>query len=105
MQPALCSSVPQLLGPRQLSASVTDLSPWVEYEFRVLATNSIGPGEPSRPSSKTRTRDRGTYGGASRVQSAAAVMKVVMIRIVPDVRLGTLSVDLYSKQQTINSKQ
>lgn len=53
-------SVPELLGGKQLSATVIDLSPWVEYEFRVLATNSIGTGEPSRPSKKTRTKEMRT---------------------------------------------
>uniref|UniRef100_A0A674PPZ4 Contactin 3a, tandem duplicate 1 n=1 Tax=Takifugu rubripes TaxID=31033 RepID=A0A674PPZ4_TAKRU len=52
-----CLSVPKLLGGKQLSATVIDLNPWVEYEFRVLATNSIGTGEPSRPSKKARTRE------------------------------------------------
>ncbi|MED6290336.1 Contactin-3 [Characodon lateralis] len=46
----------QLRG-KQLSATVTDLSPWVDYEFRVLATNSVGTGEPSKPSKKTRTKE------------------------------------------------
>ncbi|XP_068588742.1 contactin-4 isoform X3 [Cebidichthys violaceus] len=51
------TSVPELLGGKQLSSSVIDLSPWVEYEFRVLATNSIGTGEPSKPSKKARTKE------------------------------------------------
>lgn len=55
-----CLSVPELLGGKQLSATVIDLSPWVEYEFRVLATNSIGTGEPSRPSKKARTKETRT---------------------------------------------
>ncbi|XP_054625630.1 contactin-4-like isoform X2 [Dunckerocampus dactyliophorus] len=50
------TTVPELLGGKQLSATVTDLSPWVEYEFRVLATNSIGTGEPSKASRKARTK-------------------------------------------------
>lgn len=52
-----CFPVPELLGGKQLSATVIDLSPWVEYEFRVLATNSIGTGEPSKPSKKARTKE------------------------------------------------
>lgn len=55
-----CLLVPELLGGKQLSATVIDLSPWVEYEFRVLATNSIGTGEPSRPSKKARTKETRT---------------------------------------------
>ncbi|KAI4881925.1 hypothetical protein NFI96_021095 [Prochilodus magdalenae] len=50
-------TVPEILGRNQLAARVTDLSPWVEYEFRVLATNGIGTGEPSKPSKKIRTKD------------------------------------------------
>ncbi|XP_062282786.1 contactin-4 [Scomber scombrus] len=51
------TTVPELLGGKQLSATVIDLSPWVEYEFRVLATNTIGTGEPSKPSKKARTKE------------------------------------------------
>ncbi|XP_044066726.1 contactin-4 isoform X3 [Siniperca chuatsi] len=51
------TTVPELLEGKQLSATVIDLSPWVEYEFRVLATNSIGTGEPSKPSKKARNKD------------------------------------------------
>ncbi|XP_050953393.1 contactin-3 [Labeo rohita] len=50
-------TVPESLGGKQLTARVVELSPWVEYEFRVLATNSIGTGEPSKPSQKIRTKD------------------------------------------------
>uniref|UniRef100_A0A671LI59 Contactin-4-like n=1 Tax=Sinocyclocheilus anshuiensis TaxID=1608454 RepID=A0A671LI59_9TELE len=50
-------TVPASLGGQQLTARVVELSPWVEYEFRVLATNSIGTGEPSKPSQKIRTKD------------------------------------------------
>uniref|UniRef100_A0A8C1MN05 Contactin 3a, tandem duplicate 1 n=1 Tax=Cyprinus carpio TaxID=7962 RepID=A0A8C1MN05_CYPCA len=50
-------TVPESLGGQQLSARVVELSPWVEYEFRVLATNSVGTGEPSKPSQKIRTKD------------------------------------------------
>ncbi|XP_697914.4 contactin-4 isoform X1 [Danio rerio] len=50
-------TVPESLGGQQSSARVVELSPWVEYEFRVLATNSIGTGEPTKPSQKIRTKD------------------------------------------------
>ncbi|XP_037540850.1 contactin-4 [Nematolebias whitei] len=51
------TTVPEFLRGKHLSASVVDLSPWVEYEFRVLATNGIGTGEPSKPSKKARTKE------------------------------------------------
>ncbi|XP_069084956.1 contactin-1 [Pleurodeles waltl] len=36
-------------------AKVIDLIPWMEYEFRVIATNTLGIGEPSIPSAKIKT--------------------------------------------------
>ncbi|KAH0616608.1 hypothetical protein JD844_027850 [Phrynosoma platyrhinos] len=37
------------------SAKVIDLVPWMEYEFRIMATNILGTGEPSIPSQKIQT--------------------------------------------------
>ncbi|XP_061577050.1 contactin-1a [Cololabis saira] len=39
------------------TATVVNLFPWTEYEFRVIATNTLGTGEPSSPSPKDRTLD------------------------------------------------
>lgn len=56
-------------------ATVVNLLPWTEYEFRVIATNTLGTGPPSEPSPKTTTRearpivapsDIGGGGGTSR---------------------------------------
>lgn len=43
------------------SAKVIDLIPWMEYEFRIMATNILGTGEPSIPSQKIRTEGSRTY--------------------------------------------
>lgn len=56
-------------------ATVVDLFPWVEYEFRVIASSTLGTGEPSSPSPKEKTleaspvvapSDVGGGGGLSR---------------------------------------
>lgn len=51
--------VPEVINGRTHKATVVDLSPWVEYEFRVVATNSVGTGEPSRPSALLKTKAAG----------------------------------------------
>uniref|UniRef100_A0A3P9MHC2 Contactin 1 n=1 Tax=Oryzias latipes TaxID=8090 RepID=A0A3P9MHC2_ORYLA len=38
-------------------ATVVNLFPWTEYEFRVIAANILGSGDPSKPSPKERTLD------------------------------------------------
>uniref|UniRef100_A0AAR2LWV6 Contactin 4 n=1 Tax=Pygocentrus nattereri TaxID=42514 RepID=A0AAR2LWV6_PYGNA len=45
------------VGGRRLTATVIELSPWVEYEFRALASNALGTGEPSKPSKQVRTKE------------------------------------------------
>ncbi|NXC13940.1 CNTN4 protein, partial [Corythaeola cristata] len=51
------STVPEIIDGRTFTATVVGLNPWVEYEFRVVAANMIGIGEPSRPSEKRRTEE------------------------------------------------
>uniref|UniRef100_A0A8C3EWM5 Contactin 6 n=1 Tax=Corvus moneduloides TaxID=1196302 RepID=A0A8C3EWM5_CORMO len=47
---------PEVINGRTHKATVVDLSPWVEYEFRVVASNGVGVGEPSRPSALLKTK-------------------------------------------------
>uniref|UniRef100_A0A8C1ZAC9 Contactin 3b n=1 Tax=Cyprinus carpio TaxID=7962 RepID=A0A8C1ZAC9_CYPCA len=49
--------VQRAINGNTLTATVVGLNAWVEYEFRVLASNSVGMGEPSPPSTKIRTED------------------------------------------------
>lgn len=43
------------------TAQVLGLMPWMDYEFRVSASNILGTGEPSGPSSRIRTKEAGEY--------------------------------------------
>uniref|UniRef100_A0A3Q3WFW9 Contactin 4 n=1 Tax=Mola mola TaxID=94237 RepID=A0A3Q3WFW9_MOLML len=48
-------TVPDSVPGQMMHATVKDLNPWVDYEFRVVAINSVGVGEPSTPSKQIRT--------------------------------------------------
>uniref|UniRef100_A0ABK0M250 Contactin 3 n=1 Tax=Rattus norvegicus TaxID=10116 RepID=A0ABK0M250_RAT len=50
-------TVPEAIDGKTRTATVVELNPWVEYEFRVVASNKIGGGEPSLPSEKVRTEE------------------------------------------------
>ncbi|XP_063072502.1 contactin-4 [Engraulis encrasicolus] len=49
-------TVPADIPGQVLHATVVDLSPFVDYEFRIVAINSVGIGEPSAPSKQIRTK-------------------------------------------------
>ncbi|XP_068170736.1 contactin-4 [Antennarius striatus] len=49
-------TVPDSVPGQMMRATVKDLNPWVDYEFRVVAINSVGVGEPSTPSKQIRTK-------------------------------------------------
>ncbi|XP_029418670.1 contactin-3 isoform X2 [Nannospalax galili] len=51
------TTVPEAIDGMTHTATVVELNPWVEYEFRVVASNKIGGGEPSLPSEKVRTEE------------------------------------------------
>ncbi|XP_073476030.1 contactin-1 [Aquarana catesbeiana] len=48
------TEIPNIEGNME-SARLIDLIPWMDYEFRVIATNTLGTGEPSLPSPKIKT--------------------------------------------------
>lgn len=56
---ALLSTDPDPVTGDMESAMAVQLNPWVEYEFRVVASNAIGTGDPSAPSRGVRTKEAG----------------------------------------------
>lgn len=55
MKSVLFSPAPADVEGNTETATVVDLFPWMEYEFRVVATSALGTGEPSSPSPKDKT--------------------------------------------------
>ncbi|MEJ1272737.1 hypothetical protein NN561_003590 [Cricetulus griseus] len=53
----IVKTVPEVITGDMESAMAVDLNPWVEYEFRVVASNPIGTGDPSIPSRMIRTNE------------------------------------------------
>lgn len=58
-EPSNLLVVPEVIDGKTHTATVVELNPWVEYEFRIVASNKIGGGEPSLPSEKVRTEEAG----------------------------------------------
>lgn len=57
--PLVSSAAPPDVEGNAETAIVVDLFPWTEYEFRVIAANTLGAGEPSSPSPKEKTLEAG----------------------------------------------
>lgn len=54
-----CAPDPLNIEGNAESARVIGLIPWTDYEFRVIASNILGSGEPSMPSHIIRTLQAG----------------------------------------------
>uniref|UniRef100_A0A674NLR2 Contactin-4-like n=1 Tax=Takifugu rubripes TaxID=31033 RepID=A0A674NLR2_TAKRU len=50
------ATVPDSVPGQMMHATVKGLNPWVDYEFRVVAINSVGVGEPSTRTKQIRTK-------------------------------------------------
>lgn len=61
----LCADPDPVTGDME-SAMAVHLNPWVEYEFRVVASNAIGTGDPSAPSRAVRTKEAGRLDAPAR---------------------------------------
>uniref|UniRef100_A0A670JEM1 Contactin 1 n=1 Tax=Podarcis muralis TaxID=64176 RepID=A0A670JEM1_PODMU len=65
------------------SAKVIDLIPWMEYEFRIMATNILGKGDPSMPSQKIRTEGSSPNVAPSEVGGGGGSNRELTITWVP----------------------
>ncbi|XP_053174684.1 contactin-1a-like [Scomber japonicus] len=65
------------------TATVVDLFPWTEYEFRVIATNTLGTGEPSSPSHKEKTLEAGPLVAPSDVSGGGGTSRELIITWTP----------------------
>uniref|UniRef100_A0A673LUY0 Contactin-4-like n=1 Tax=Sinocyclocheilus rhinocerous TaxID=307959 RepID=A0A673LUY0_9TELE len=52
-------TVPDSVPGQMIHATAVNLNPWVDYEFRVVAINNVGVGEPSVSSKPVRTKAAG----------------------------------------------
>ncbi|XP_078064407.1 contactin-5-like, partial [Mustelus asterias] len=51
------TTVPDPIAGTLESAMAVELNPWIDYEFRVVATNRVGTGDPSLPCGLVRMRE------------------------------------------------
>ncbi|KAM3609067.1 uncharacterized protein V6R79_009351 [Siganus canaliculatus] len=65
------------------TATVVDLFPWMEYEFRVTATNTLGTGEPSSPPLKDKTLDASPAVAPSDVGGGGGAKRELIITWTP----------------------
>ncbi|KAM7414915.1 hypothetical protein PAMA_019637 [Pampus argenteus] len=65
------------------TATVVDLFPWTEYEFRVIAINTLGTGEPSSPSRKEKTLDASPLVAPSDVGGGGGTSRELIITWTP----------------------
>ncbi|KAG9490214.1 contactin-1 isoform X2 [Eleutherodactylus coqui] len=76
------TEIPNIEGNME-SARVIDLIPWMEYEFRVIATNTLGIGEPSLPSTKIRTEGAAPIVAPSDVGGGGGTNRELTVTWVP----------------------
>ncbi|XP_075998447.1 contactin-1a [Genypterus blacodes] len=76
------TSPPDIEGNAE-EATVEDLFPWTEYEFRVIATNTLGTGDPSSPSPKVTTKDAIPMVGPSDVGGGGGTSRELTITWTP----------------------
>ncbi|XP_066489779.1 contactin-1 [Tiliqua scincoides] len=78
-----CKTDPPLVEGNVESAKVIDLIPWMEYEFRIMANNILGMGDPSIPSPKIRTEGSPPNVAPSEVSGGGGSNRELTITWVP----------------------
>ncbi|XP_076863304.1 contactin-1a [Brachyhypopomus gauderio] len=76
------TSPPNVEGNAEM-ATVLKLTPWTEYEFRVIATNTLGTGEPSDPSPRITTLETIPTVAPSNVGGGGGANRELIITWVP----------------------